>query len=196
MYGRCAGGNGGGIYVVYGAGLDNTTLAANHANGAGGGFFIVEQYVSLRNTILAGNTASEKGPNCAGNGVWSSLHLIGHNLTQDHTGCLAIMDPADGPNIIGEDPLLLPLGKYGGPTLTHALSPGSPAIDAGSCTDMRGDPVKEDQRGVIRPQGATCDIGAFDRRVRAARPPLPATGVARTERRIRDSSVLPSHAAE
>jgi len=72
------------------------------------------------------------------------------------------MDPADGPNIFGKDPLLLPLGKYGGPTLTHALKSGSPALDAGFCTDMCGDIVKEDQRGVSRPQGRVCDIGAFE----------------------------------
>jgi hypothetical protein len=40
--------------------------------------------------------------------------------------------------------------------------PGSPAIDAGSCTDSDGITVTVDQRGVARPQGATCDIGAFE----------------------------------
>jgi CSLREA domain-containing protein len=160
--GGCSGGNGGGIYRVYGGDLDNTTIAANHASGSGGGLFIVQQHVSLRNTILAGNTTSGDGPNCGATALWPSLHLIGHNLIQDLTGCLAIMDPADGPNIIDRDPLLLPLGKYGGPTVTHALDIGSPAIDAGSCTDLRGDPVTVDQRGVARPQGNTCDIGSFE----------------------------------
>ena len=116
----------------------------------------------MRNTILAGNKAAGVGPDCGARYQASVVHLRGHDLIQNLSGCMAIQDPADGPNMIGVDPLLQPLGKYGGPTLTHALNPGSPAIDAGSCTDMRGDPVKEDQRGVSRPQGATCDIGAFE----------------------------------
>ena len=57
------------------------------------------------------------------------------------------------------DPLLGPLQDNGGPTFTHALLPGSPAIDhipAENCE------VTTDQRGVARPQGAACDIGAYE----------------------------------
>jgi hypothetical protein len=54
------------------------------------------------------------------------------------------------------DPMLGPLSDNGGPTQTMALLPGSPAIDAGtSCTAT-------DQRGVTRPQGAACEIGAYE----------------------------------
>jgi hypothetical protein len=56
------------------------------------------------------------------------------------------------------DPQLQRLASNGGPTLTHALSPNSPAIDAGDnaqCPDT-------DQRGVPRPVGSGCDIGAFE----------------------------------
>jgi hypothetical protein len=59
------------------------------------------------------------------------------------------------------DPGLGPLAYYGGSTRVHALLPGSPAIDhAGRrpCTTAR------DQRGIRRPQGKRCDIGAFERR--------------------------------
>jgi len=66
-------------------------------------------------------------------------------------------------DIIMTDPLLLPLADNGGPTPTHALTPGSPAIDAG------GDEcLQTDQREVIRPQDgdgdgiAKCDIGAYE----------------------------------
>ncbi|HEY6042160.1 MAG TPA: choice-of-anchor Q domain-containing protein, partial [Anaerolineae bacterium] len=57
------------------------------------------------------------------------------------------------------DPKLAPLGHYGGPTKTMALLKGSPAIDAvlTGCP-----PPSVDQRGVSRPQGAHCDIGAFE----------------------------------
>ena len=54
------------------------------------------------------------------------------------------------------DPRLGPLQDNGGPTPTHALLLGSPAIDASSACPAT------DQRGVTRPQGAGCDIGAFE----------------------------------
>ncbi|MEP6896755.1 MAG: choice-of-anchor Q domain-containing protein, partial [Chloroflexota bacterium] len=56
------------------------------------------------------------------------------------------------------DALIGPLVDNGGPTLTHALLPGSPAIDAGddaACSAV-------DQRGIARPQGAHCDIGSYE----------------------------------
>ena len=71
-------------------------------------------------------------------------------------------------NLIGTadtplDPKLGPLALNApGSTKTYALLAGSPAIDAGSCTDAQGRPVTEDQRGVTRPQGATCDMGAYE----------------------------------
>jgi uncharacterized repeat protein (TIGR02543 family) len=62
------------------------------------------------------------------------------------------------------DPKLGALGNYGGDTQTIPLLSGSPAIDAGNdavCDDNPG-PNNLDQRGVTRPQGAGCDIGAFE----------------------------------
>jgi hypothetical protein len=77
--------------------------------------------------------------------------------------------PTDLANV---DPLLSQLQDDGGPTLTHALLPGSPALDAvplADCTyDHDGDPgtpevpLATDQRGVARPQGSSCDIGALE----------------------------------
>jgi hypothetical protein len=63
------------------------------------------------------------------------------------------------------------LHDNGGPTLTHALLPDSPAIDAGDpagCTDAQGNPLATDQRGYGRPVDgdsdgvARCDIGAYE----------------------------------
>jgi hypothetical protein len=50
----------------------------------------------------------------------------------------------------------------GGPTLTMALLPGSPALDAAACSDAEGAPLTVDQRGFPRPQVTGCDIGAFE----------------------------------
>jgi hypothetical protein len=59
--------------------------------------------------------------------------------------------------------VLGPPQDNGGPTQTHALLAGSPAIDAvADCTDFAGIPVPTDQRDVARPQGPACDIGAFE----------------------------------
>lgn len=63
-------------------------------------------------------------------------------------------------NVIGYSPALLPLALNApGATATHALVAGSRAIDAGSCS---GGSVMQDQRGVPRPHGAGCDIGAYE----------------------------------
>jgi hypothetical protein len=61
---------------------------------------------------------------------------------------------------VAADPLLLPLASNGGPTQTHALTAGSPAIDQGTAGCPPVPPA--DQRGVTRPQGAGCDVGSFE----------------------------------
>jgi len=169
--GNNAGGDGGGVYVATGtANLTNTTLSSNQAAGSGGGLFTSGEtrltYVTLAknradqggglqssggvtmlDSLLAENTASS-GPDCSGN-VASS----GHNLVQDSTGCGIGSGSAD---LLDIDARLGPLGQYGGDTLVHSLSGNSPAIDAATCA------APLDQRGVSRPQGPGCDIGAFE----------------------------------
>src|SRR5439155_20384804 len=95
-------------------------------------------------TIVANNTA----PNCdAGGG--SPIVDSGSNLTYPGTDTSC-------PGTNG-DPKLGPLQDNGGPTFTRALEVGSAAIDAGdsSCSGS-------DQRGLLRPVGTACDIGAFE----------------------------------
>ena len=70
---------------------------------------------------------------------------------------MSIEDNTCSPDVSG-DPVLLALTDNGGPTETMALGTGSPAIDAGD----NGTCESTDQRGVTRPQGAHCDIGAFE----------------------------------
>ena len=75
-------------------------------------------------------------------------------------GGFTFTESAPGTNLFGLDPLLGPLAMNGGPTLTHALLPGSPALDRGSSS------VAEDQRGYgfERVVGAAADIGAYESR--------------------------------
>ena len=148
---------GGGDVVIV-----NSTITANHALKGGGGLATGQGYapvsekialgrVTLRNTIVAGNTSAAGTRDChVKDQVIASL---GHNLDSD--GSCFLTAAGDHPKA---DPLLAALAGNGGPTRTMALRPGSAAIDAG---DAEGCP-KADQRGVSRPQGAACDIGAFE----------------------------------
>jgi hypothetical protein len=75
--------------------------------------------------------------------------------------------PTDQVNVGAEDLKLGPLQDNGGPTMTHALQPGSAAIDKipeTDCVDADGQPLTIDQRGEPRPEtgGTLCDVGAFE----------------------------------
>jgi len=103
----------------------------------------------LRNTIIAN---SPSGGDCA------NIGTIATNLNN------LIENGSCSPALTG-DPLLSPLGSYGGATQTFALLPGSPAIDAGDSASCAAAPVSNlDQRGLARAIGASCDIGAFESR--------------------------------
>ena len=93
-----------------------------------------------------------------------AIESLGNNLDSDGTS--GLVNGANG-NIVGTvdlpiDAKLGPLGPNGGPTFTHALWIGSPALDAGACVDVTGSVLAIDQRGFPRPQGPACDIGAFE----------------------------------
>jgi len=152
--GNTAGGGGGGIGLVAGDALtiDNSTIALNGTATSGGGLNVCGTCTAtLAGSIVAGNTADTSGPDCAG----APLSL-GYNLIGQGAGCGLIPGTGD---LLNTDPLLGPLQDNGGPTFTHALLPGSPAIDAGNPTCP---PPATDQRGTVRPQGDACDIGAFE----------------------------------
>jgi CSLREA domain-containing protein len=104
---------------------------------------------TLRNTILA----SSVGSNCQNGGT---LNSDAHNLASDASCASATQTTL-------ADMKLGPLANNGGSTQTFALLAGSPAIDAGNDGICAAAPVNNlDQRGVHRPQGAHCDIGAFE----------------------------------
>ena len=127
--------------------LVNTTVTGNSAVLYGGlATNPAFSTLNLTNTIVASNLS---GGDCS-----SGVTSLGFNFDSDGScGFVAIGD------ISGVDPLLGSLQDNGGPTETHALLPGSPAIDQAPVADCT---LTADQRGVARPQGVACDIGAFE----------------------------------
>ena len=128
--------------------MTSSTVAGN----AGNASISAGSPATVKNTIVAG------GPTAACTGTITSL---GHNLSNDSScGFTATGDQQNA------NPMLGPLASNGGPTQTHALLAGSPAIDAGS---LDCPPPAADQRGVTRQQdgnatpGAVFDIGAVER---------------------------------
>jgi hypothetical protein len=134
------------------------TLSANVAQESGGALysFSPSAIFFLLNSIVAGNT-SPSGPDISGFVDSSSSY----SLVGDGTGATGISNGVNH-NQVGTtanpiDPLLTPLGWYGGPTQTFALLPGSPARQAGNPAYAGG----YDQRGQLAAFPGPIDIGAF-----------------------------------
>src|SRR3954447_17861707 len=146
---------GGGLASMYSgsATLINCTVSGNSAP-AGGGLYNSGGTFSLINCTLSGNTAQSGGSLANLNSSSTTLTntIVAGNTGGDVQGTL---QPGSANNLVGCNPLLAPLGDYGGPTQTMALLPGSPAIGGGTAT---GAPAT-DQRGQSRSGGV--DIGAF-----------------------------------
>lgn len=143
--------------------INNVTFANNSIPSSGQGGAIWEassNHITLRNSILAGNSASGGGPDCYG-----SLISAGYNLIQDMTSCTLTGDNTGNQTGFSSEQIgLNPLADNGGPTYTLALAPTSIAIAAGNpsgCTDG-SDLLSTDQRGDPRPAGVICDAGAFE----------------------------------
>lgn len=176
--GNSATGIGGGIYNRSGGvvSLVNSTLSGNKVTGgAGAGIDTFGATAILTNVTVTGNTSSALG----NVGVSTSgPTTLKNSIVAD--GCSGPVNSGDynldagascklnGPHdLSNSNPSLGPLANNGGPTFTHALQAGSPAIDKGGSGS--GCPAT-DQRGVMRPQGAACDIGAFEREQAATQP--------------------------
>jgi hypothetical protein len=144
---------GGAIYAISGAtvALTNDTISGNVATASagpvGGVFAEANAATTAANSIVAGN-----GTNCMG-----VITDGGHDL-EDGTSCGFSSSAVSG------DPKLDSLKSNGGPTMTMALKPGSPAIATGDDTVCAAPASGNglDQRSVTRPQGKHCDIGAFE----------------------------------
>jgi hypothetical protein len=128
---------------------------------------ILDGDLTLKSVLLTNNTRPGGNPsNCDGEGAFVSQ---GTNL-EDADTCDFGSTPGDG-DLINMNPVIGPLADNGGETQTHALLEGSPAIHAASNDGCPAD----DQRGVPRPQGPACDIGAYEVTVES---PAPAAGAA------------------
>lgn len=143
--------------------LVNSTVASNSARQGGGGIAQADGLegpnpVFLANTLVALNTAPS-GPDLLG-GFGARFSLVGDGTGSGLTNTDGNQVGNVSPNGSPIDPRLGPLADNGGPTRTHALLLGSPAIDAASTPDC----PPTDQRGTMRPQAAACDIGSYERR--------------------------------
>jgi uncharacterized repeat protein (TIGR01451 family)/CSLREA domain-containing protein len=164
--------SGGGIFNSNSATLSliNSTITSNTANDTGGGISNDSgATATLLNDTISNNTATTG----SGGGIFNlgmatlTDTIVANNLNDNCSGSIASggnnLDSGSScafgaGEISGQNPLLSALADNGGPTQTRALLTGSPAIDAGNNATC----ALKDQRGVTRPHGSSCDIGAFE----------------------------------
>jgi len=152
--------------------LNNVTIANNEASTHGGGISLISPAtVFMRNSIVANNQTTDASSNDVDHvvGTWV-ITSDGHNLVEDPATDIGFTNGVDG-DIVGSDPVIGPLQDNGGPTDTHALQFGSPAIEAGdncvadfNCTGPNIAVSVDDQRGPGFPRRifANVDIGAVE----------------------------------
>ena len=193
-----AGGAGGSSNPGTSISFDNSTIDGNTAQGGGSGLFLAgfepsssgplfPEGATLNNVTMNGNdigicNGSDPGANCVGGSATITDSIVsgtqqncniasgkgsvssgGHNIDSG-TSC-GFTAAGDKQNT---NPLLGPLNNNGGLNATDALLAGSPAIDAAAGCP----PPATDERGIARPQGGACDIGAYE-----FVPPAPAPAV-------------------
>jgi len=171
---------GGGVANVGSLHIVNSTVSQNKPEGLGnGGTLTTSNCTIARNggvgiwntgtaqvhgTLIIDNSqaASSSRSDCKG-----SFESRGSNIVGETLDCLGYVDGING-DIVGADAqnvLESELLDNGGATLTHALVPGSLALErirSDQCLNLDGNPLTTDQRGTVRPQGPACDIGAFE----------------------------------
>ncbi len=175
--------------------IQNSTItgniAGNDGTGDGGGLYLGQRSqtevpdlvrnvtVTVENTIIANNLQNLNVANDvvraanAGNDTTTLNVRFTLIETTPTTGVAGTVNGTNAGNIFGVDPQLGPLANNGGPTQTHALLPGSPAINTGDpafaappSTDQRG-------QGFARVNGGRVDIGAFEVQPPVVTPPGP-----------------------
>ncbi len=180
----------GGIVNEYKVTLINSTISGNsasHFSFAGGITNLpmeVDVELTMEGSIISGNTAPEhnefintyRHPSHA-LVTADNFNLFGHSGESNSQafknftpGANDVTATSDGTNPTSLSNILKPLANNGGSTLTHALVPGSPAIDLDVNCDTG---VAKDQRGQSRPVGNGCDAGSFEF---TTTPKVPRTG--------------------
>jgi len=174
--GNAAGGGGGGIHVQGLLTVTNSTVSGNTADSSGGGIFFVSgiHSLTLTHSTVSGNTSS-RGDGLASDSANLTNTLVdndcywfigaeivsgGYNVESPGNTC-GFDQQTDQVNVSAQVLQLGPLRDNGGPTETHALLPGSVAIDAIPGPECL---LTEDQRGEPRPEtgGTVCDVGALE----------------------------------
>jgi hypothetical protein len=146
---------------VYGGGLviENSTISGNRNGGINTSSTASITYSTIVNNINGSGIKSSGTPAMFSNNLIAYNHPFDCDITTPNDSGEENLD-TDGtcPRVgLTADPSIGPLTNNGGPSLTHALLMGSPAIDAGS-----GECPEEDQRGIQRPEGNACDLGAYE----------------------------------
>ena len=181
--GNVAGDVAGGLRTLGNATIVNSTVSGNTSTAwHGGGVFHTDGVLTVTNSTFAENVApagTASGILVGTFGAPASATITNSVLRGEGgafacaiEGGAAAVITSGGSNVISDgscnpiasdqsntDALLGPLTDNGGPTLTHALLEGSPAIDAADDTVC----PETDQRGVARPQGPSCDVGSYER---------------------------------
>ena len=162
--------SGGGVHGGSSA-VANATITANvadsDANGTGDGGGVAGTALTAKNSIIGGNIDPSPPPGLVSPDCQGNLTSQGYNLISNNSGCTGTPGLGDKIGSAGLPiaPGLGPLKDNGGPSPTHALLASSPAHNAGSPAPPGGPGdacAATDQRGVPRPQGGRCDMGAFE----------------------------------
>ena len=174
-----AGIDGGGIYArftLHPVNLSNITVSGNSAGRDGGGIFVIDETtVMLNNSTVSDNSAISSGGGIhihQNSNVALSNSIVANSTTADCSAAISSSATATVDSIIEDgscnttaktvDPALVPLADNGGPTPTHALLLGSPAIDNGTAPGA----TTTDQRGIaaegVRDSGAYEFTGAIN----------------------------------
>jgi len=154
-------GLGGGIANTGWMSVTNGTVSGNSADSGDAIAIGQSSYTEIASTLIDGDCDS------TGDGSTLTRVSLGYNIESPGNTC-GFDQTGDQVNVSADDLNLGPLQNNGGPTETHALLPGSPAINQipqADCIDADGAPLATDQRGEPRPDtgGTTCDVGAFER---------------------------------
>lgn len=150
--------------------VSNSTVSGNHAVTSGGGLLNGSGNTSLTNVTVYENSADNGAGGISNNGTMSIANSIVAHTDADGADCSNVSAgtfnlDSDGTcqAALTADPMLGPLQNNGGSTMTHALLSGSPAIDAADDTVCAASPINNvDQRGESRPDGDSCDLGAYE----------------------------------